>query len=142
MASKRLSLGGTTNEHFNKTNRQSASNPQGKANFMQTRSRNFTTSVTNDYDANSSITKAGAIERYMNARARLTDKAKEHVEKLNKSAMDRIKYSALYERTQKQEDKVMKYRQDKVRERQRTYKDVKDQTMKSTFTEAFKSFKQ
>jgi len=42
--------------------------------------------------------KSNAIERYMNARARLTEKAKEHVDKLNKSAMDRIKYSKLYEK--------------------------------------------
>ena len=57
--------------------------------------------VSGDYDTHQSMGKSGAIERYMNARARLTEKAKEHVEKLNKSAMERIKYSALHDQQQK-----------------------------------------
>jgi hypothetical protein len=93
---QRFSLGATIDNN-NRSNTQFQNTHSGKANFFSTRSRAFSTLVSGDYDTNQSMGKTGAIERYMNARTRLTEKAKEHVEKLNKSAMDRIKYSALYE---------------------------------------------
>lgn len=62
----------------------------------------------------------------MKARDRISTKAKEHVDKLNQSAIARVKHSKLSEKYQRDVENQLKYKLDKVKEKQRTYKGRRD----------------
>ena len=57
-----------------------------------------------------------SFENFIKARERITKLAKEHAEKLNKGALDRVKHQKLAEKAAKEMDEYKKERLEKVHE--------------------------
>lgn len=91
-ARKTGSLGSATLRNQNKGNTQ-ASTP---GSFFHARNRNMSACQGGTQQA-SQVTSM-AFDRYLQARERISTKAKEHIDKLNQSAISRVKHQKLSEK--------------------------------------------
>lgn len=65
--------------------------------------------------SNSGPITSEAFDRYLKARERISHKAKEHVEKLNQSAISRVKHQKLSEKYARQVEKDKRFVLDTVK---------------------------